>query len=111
MKILLAILLFLSLYTPSLVKMAAYTDCSFQLIANIDPFFCDCSKIKNFVQLPSKEDTVKILVSIQMEWQFVLTPLVIFSESPIYKAGFVSPTNHCVFPKNLADSQFRPPIV
>jgi hypothetical protein len=111
LKILLAILLFLSLYTPSLVKMAAYTDCSFQLIANTDPFFCDCSKIKNFIQLPSKEDTVKILVSIQMEWQFVLTPLVIFSEPPIYKPGFVSPTNHCVFPKNLSDSQFRPPIV
>jgi hypothetical protein len=111
LKILLAILLFLLLYTPSLVKMAAYTDCSFQLIANTDPFFCDCSKIKNFIQLPSKEDTVKILVSIQTEWQFVLTPLVIFSETKTDKAGFKLPANHCVLPKIQSDSQFRPPIV
>ncbi len=71
MKIVFAILLSLSLYAPSLVKLAAYTDCTIQLIANTDPFFCDCSKVKNFISIPSKEDAVKNASPVSTDWKYL----------------------------------------
>ena len=56
--------------------MAAYTDCSIQIIANTDPFFCDCSKIKNFSSIPSKEDAVKNASLTNSDWKYVEVSLV-----------------------------------
>lgn len=111
MKIVLAILLFLSLYTPSLVKMAAYTDCSIQLLANTDPFFCDCSKIKNFSQLPSKEDNVKVLESIHTDWSFLTTRMVKIDSPVLIKCQNSSEFIHCFIPEAPTQPQFRPPSV
>lgn len=91
--------------------MAAYTDCSIQLLANTDPFFCDCSKIKNFTQLPSKEDTVKVLVSLQTDWSFLNTPIVKIDSPALSNCQNHSTCIHCYIPEAPSHAQFRPPSV
>jgi hypothetical protein len=91
--------------------MAAYTDCSIQLLANTDPFFCDCSKIKNFSQLPSKEDTIKVLVSLQSDWNFLNTPMAKLDSPVLIDCQYNCAFNHCFIPEAPTHSLFRPPIV
>jgi hypothetical protein len=111
LKQLITIILSISLYAPQVAKILAYTDCSIQVLANGDPFFCDCNRIIDIDAIPiapDRQDKQKE-ISLKADWKYIgetnfkffNASWVIAKTTLFYQSGFV--------PQPYLQSIFHPP--
>jgi hypothetical protein len=111
MKRIITVIVALSFFVPHAAKMMAYVDCSFVMLSNSDPDFCDCNLIvaSDMIPLtPDMPDKQKEL-SLKADWKYVVAETFTFTGKT---TGFRKP--HAAFageyiPQQSLQSIFHPP--
>jgi hypothetical protein len=111
MKRAITVILSLSFFVPHTAKMMAYVDCSFVMLSNSDPNFCDCNLVvaSDMIPLtPDMPDKQKEL-SLKADWKFVVADTFTFSDQTTIAGKPVAGTTSSYIPQQSLQSVFHPP--
>jgi hypothetical protein len=111
MKRIITVILSLSFFVPHAAKMMAYVDCSFVMLSNSDPDFCDCNLIvaADMIPLtPDMPDKQKEL-SLKADWKYVATDAFTFTGKLIAAGKPVAGIISSYIPQQSLQSVFHPP--
>ncbi len=111
MKRVITIILSLSLLVPHAAKMLAYVDCSFVMLSNSDPNFCDCNMIVTADMIPSTPDMPDRQKELELkaDWKYVPAESFLFSGFTAEPVSQLYNTTNNWLPQQSLRAVFHPP--
>jgi hypothetical protein len=110
-KQVITLILSLSLFVPHMAKMLAYVDCSYIMLSNSDPDFCDCSRIVDNDAIPMGPDQPdkQKEISLKADWKYVAANPYRFTATipSVKKTAGIDHSHH--LPQQSLIAVFRPP--
>jgi hypothetical protein len=111
MKRIITVILSLSLFVPHVAKMMAYVDCSFVMLSNSDPDFCDCNLIVASDMIPPTPDMPdkQKELSLKADWKYVVADAFTCTDQTIVAGKPVAAIISEYIPLQSLQSVFHPP--